>query len=96
VLRYALEQTALIGMTPAAALRLATSTAAAACGLATSKGRLAPGFDADVIAVDGNRRRLHRRCDRVRLVAAPLTVRAAVWRGFPLSIVGLDASTGVS
>jgi imidazolonepropionase-like amidohydrolase len=54
VLRYALEQTALIGMTPAAALRLATSTAAAACGLATSKGRLAPGFDADIIAVDGN------------------------------------------
>lgn len=54
VLRFALQQSALIGMAPATALRLATSTAAAACGLATSKGRLAPGFDADILAVDGN------------------------------------------
>jgi imidazolonepropionase-like amidohydrolase len=54
VLRYALAQTALIGMEPGVALRLATSTAAAACGLANSKGRLAPGFDADVLVVDGN------------------------------------------
>jgi imidazolonepropionase-like amidohydrolase len=54
VLRYALEQTARIGMAPVAALRLATSVAAAACGLATTKGRLAPGFDADIVAVNGN------------------------------------------
>jgi imidazolonepropionase-like amidohydrolase len=54
VLRFAVEQTALIGIAPAAALRLATSTAAAACGLDGSKGRLAPGFDADVVAVTGN------------------------------------------
>ncbi len=54
VLRFALEQTAVIGMAPEAALRLATSRAAAACGLGDTKGRLAPGFDADVVAVDGN------------------------------------------
>jgi imidazolonepropionase-like amidohydrolase len=28
--------------------------AAGVCGLAHRKGRLAPGFDADVLAVDGN------------------------------------------
>ena len=54
VLRYALVQTAQIGMQPVVALRTATSTAAAACGLADRKGRLAPGFDADILAVDGN------------------------------------------
>jgi imidazolonepropionase-like amidohydrolase len=54
VLRYGITQTAQIGMPPAVALRLATSTAAAACGLATSKGQLAAGFDADILAVDGN------------------------------------------
>jgi imidazolonepropionase-like amidohydrolase len=36
------------------ALSLATSRAAAACGLGDVKGRLAPGFDADVVAVNGN------------------------------------------
>ena len=41
-------------MEPAVAMRLATSTAAAASGLADRKGRLAPGFDADIVAVDGN------------------------------------------
>jgi len=54
VLRFALEQTALIGVAPRTALSLATATAAAACGLGDTKGRLAPGFDADVLAVDGN------------------------------------------
>jgi imidazolonepropionase-like amidohydrolase len=54
VLRYAIAQTALIDMPPVVALRTATSTAAAACGLADRKGRLAPGFDADILAVDGN------------------------------------------
>src|SRR3954452_24933183 len=41
VLRFALEQTAMIGVAPEAALRLATSGAAAACGLGDIKGRLA-------------------------------------------------------
>jgi imidazolonepropionase-like amidohydrolase len=54
VLRHALVQTAQLGIQPVAALRMATSTAAAACGLADRKGRLAPGFDADILAVDGN------------------------------------------
>jgi imidazolonepropionase-like amidohydrolase len=55
VLRYGIVQTAAgIAMQPVAALRTATSTAAAACGLAGRKGRLAPGFDADILAVDGN------------------------------------------
>jgi len=72
VLRYAIEQTALIGMTPVAALRLATSTAAAACGLAAGKGRLAPGFDADVVAVDG---------DPLTDLAALHSIRAVFARG---------------
>jgi imidazolonepropionase-like amidohydrolase len=54
VLRYALQQTGSIGLSPKAALRMATSTAAAACGLGESKGRVAPGFDADLVAVDGD------------------------------------------
>jgi imidazolonepropionase-like amidohydrolase len=54
VLRFALEQSAMIGIAPEVALSLATSRAAAACGLGDVKGRLAPGFDADVVAVDGN------------------------------------------
>jgi imidazolonepropionase-like amidohydrolase len=38
----------------AGALSAATYHAAAACNLAGRKGRLAPGFDADILAVDGN------------------------------------------
>ena len=51
VLRYALAQTAMIGLDAASALCMATSAAAEACGLGHRKGRLAPGFDADVVAV---------------------------------------------
>jgi imidazolonepropionase-like amidohydrolase len=36
------------------ALRGVTSAAAAVCHLGDRKGRLAPGFDADIIAVQGN------------------------------------------
>jgi imidazolonepropionase-like amidohydrolase len=54
VLRHALAQTSMIGLDAATALRLATSTAAEACGLGRRKGRLAPGFDADIVAVEGN------------------------------------------
>jgi imidazolonepropionase-like amidohydrolase len=55
VLRYALAQvSAQLAIAPAEALRVATSTAAAVCGLADRKGRLAPGFDADILAVDGD------------------------------------------
>jgi imidazolonepropionase-like amidohydrolase len=36
------------------ALRAATSVAAQACGVGSRKGRIAPGFDADLLAVDGD------------------------------------------
>ncbi|SDF69003.1 amidohydrolase family protein [Pseudonocardia oroxyli] len=42
------------GMTPLAALRAGTATAAAVVGLGARKGRLAPGLDADVLAVAGD------------------------------------------
>ncbi|MDT3445341.1 MULTISPECIES: amidohydrolase family protein [unclassified Pseudofrankia] len=54
VLRWAVGQFTRIGPTPAEALRAATSEAAAVCGLAHRKGRLAPGYDADILAVDGD------------------------------------------
>ena len=43
-----------LGLSPAAALRAVTSVAAEATGLGARKGRLAPGFDADLIAVEGD------------------------------------------
>lgn len=43
-----------IGMTAAEALRACTSGAAVACGLGDRKGRIAPGYDADILAVDGD------------------------------------------
>jgi imidazolonepropionase-like amidohydrolase len=54
VLGRAIGQLAGLGPTPAEALRAATSVAADVCGLGQRKGRLAPGFDADVLAVDGD------------------------------------------
>ena len=36
------------------ALRTITSAAAAVCGLGHCKGRISPGFDADILAVDGD------------------------------------------
>jgi imidazolonepropionase-like amidohydrolase len=41
-----------LGLGPAEALRVITSGAAEACGLGQTKGRIAPGFDADLLAVD--------------------------------------------
>jgi imidazolonepropionase-like amidohydrolase len=54
VLRWAVGQLTQIGMTPAQALQASTSVAATACGLGHRKGRLAPGYDADILAIDGN------------------------------------------
>jgi imidazolonepropionase-like amidohydrolase len=54
VLRWAVAQLTQIGMTPAEALRASTSVAATVCGLGHRKGRLAPGYDADILVVDGN------------------------------------------
>jgi imidazolonepropionase-like amidohydrolase len=42
------------GYSPIEALRTATSAAAQACGVGARKGRIAPGFDADLLAVDGD------------------------------------------
>ena len=53
VLPYAIADMAQF-MGNAGALSAATYHAAAACHLADRKGRLAPGFDADILAVDGN------------------------------------------
>ena len=52
--RYAPAMLAQLGYGPAEALRAITSVAAGVCGLAHRKGRIAPGFDADVLAVDGD------------------------------------------
>ena len=43
-----------IGLGPAESLRAITSVAAGACGLAHRKGRIAPGFDADLLVIDGD------------------------------------------
>ncbi|MEV4623128.1 amidohydrolase family protein [Asanoa sp. NPDC049573] len=55
VLRSAVGMlTTWVGMTPAEALRTSTARAAEVIGLGASKGRIAPGYDADLLAVDGN------------------------------------------
>jgi imidazolonepropionase-like amidohydrolase len=54
VLRWAVAHLGRIGMSPVEALRASTSVAAAVCGLGHRKGRLEPGYDADVLAVDGD------------------------------------------
>jgi imidazolonepropionase-like amidohydrolase len=54
VLRWGVGQLVDVGMTPAEALRASTSRAAAVCGLGDRKGRVAPGYDADLLVFDGN------------------------------------------
>jgi imidazolonepropionase-like amidohydrolase len=54
VLPYGLAALTGLGMTNLEVLRAATSVAAAACGLTGRKGRLAPGADADLVAVSGD------------------------------------------
>jgi imidazolonepropionase-like amidohydrolase len=54
VLRWGVGQLVQVGMTPAEALRASTSRAAAVCGLGDRKGQVAPGFDADLLAVAGD------------------------------------------
>jgi imidazolonepropionase-like amidohydrolase len=53
VARYAPPILRDIGFTPAEALRAVTSLPAGVIGLGNRKGRIAPGYDADILAVDG-------------------------------------------
>jgi imidazolonepropionase-like amidohydrolase len=54
VLRFAPADLAAAGLSPAEIWCAMTSRAAQACGLEHRKGRIAAGFDADILAVDGN------------------------------------------
>ena len=54
VLPHGLAQLVALGMSPAEALTAGTSTAAQVCGLGNRKGRVRPGYDADLLAVDGD------------------------------------------
>ena len=55
-LRWGLAQLVQVGMSPAAALCAITSVAADVCGLADRKGRIAAGYDADLLALGGDPR----------------------------------------
>lgn len=54
VIRWAIPQFQQLGMTAAEALHACTARAAAALGLGHRKGHLRPGYDADILAVDGD------------------------------------------
>ena len=54
VLPFAPGDMAAAGLSPAEILRAMTSRGAQACGLGHRKGRIAPGFDADILAIAGN------------------------------------------
>ena len=74
--RYAPAMLAQLGYGQAEALRAITSVAAGVCGLGRRKGRIAPGFDADVLAVDG---------DPIADPDALHRIRAVYARGTPVS-----------
>jgi len=54
VVRHAPDQLREVGIGQPEALRMVTSKAAEVIGLGHRKGRIAPGFDADILAVDGD------------------------------------------
>jgi imidazolonepropionase-like amidohydrolase len=79
VARYAPAILRDVGFSPAEALRAVTSLPAAVLGLGHRKGRLAPGFDADILAVDG---------DPLADPAALHRIRAVYSRGTPVPDAG--------
>jgi imidazolonepropionase-like amidohydrolase len=54
VIRWAIPQFQQLGMTAAQALHACTAGAASAIGLGHRKGHLRPGYDADILAIDGD------------------------------------------
>ncbi|MGN9914697.1 metal-dependent hydrolase family protein [Phytohabitans sp. LJ34] len=76
VLPTALVHLAQIGMSPAEALHAITGRAAEVLGLGDRKGKILPGYDADILAVDG---------DPLRDPAAIHRIRAVYVRGAALT-----------
>ena len=74
-----------IGIGQAEALRMITSVAAEVIGLGHRKGRIAPGFDADILAVDG---------DPIADPAALHRIRAVYARGTAVAEAGTEGPTG--
>lgn len=67
-----------LGYSPLEVIRAATQDAAAAIGQAASKGRIAPGFDADLLVVDGNP------AEGVRVLRDPRNLWRIYQRGRPV------------
>jgi imidazolonepropionase-like amidohydrolase len=76
VIRWAISQLQQLGMTAAQALHAGTARAATALGLGHRKGRIRPGYDADILAVDG---------DPLADLAALHAIRAVYVRGTALA-----------
>jgi imidazolonepropionase-like amidohydrolase len=76
VFRFAADDLAAAGMSPGEVLWAMTSRAAQACGLGHRKGRIAAGFDADILAIDGN---------PLEDLAAIQRLRAVYTGGLPVS-----------
>ena len=81
VVRHAPAQLREIGIGQAEALRMITSVAAGVIGLGHRKGRIAPGFDADILAVDGDPIADPDALHRIRAVYARGTAAVSPARG---------------
>ena len=75
------DQLRQIGIGQAEALRMITSAAAGVIGLGHRKGRVAPGFDADILAVDGDPIAGPAALHRIRAVYARGTAAVSPARG---------------
>jgi imidazolonepropionase-like amidohydrolase len=74
VVRYAPAMLCQLGFSQAEALQTITSSAAGVCGLGHRKGRIAAGFDADILAVNGDPITDPEALHRIRAVYARGTV----------------------